>query len=128
MDAAHRFAFEQLVAARLRARRMNFLTKYGKEFSQRAVSRRLRRSQTWLSNLENGQRRLDVVELRVFSALYNVPVYYFTGPPRNHAETLAYARNLQTWADSHPMDPAPPVMIVPDERQIMYWYPEVKAR
>jgi len=45
--------------------------------SQTEVAKRLGRSQTWLSNSELGERRVDFVELEDFAAVYEKPLEWF---------------------------------------------------
>jgi transcriptional regulator with XRE-family HTH domain len=45
--------------------------------SQAEVAKRLGRSQTWLSNSERGERRVDSVELEDFAAVYGKPREWF---------------------------------------------------
>ena len=49
------------------------------ELSQEEVGRRLNIPRTAISMIESGQRRLDALELKRFSELYQRPVAYFTG-------------------------------------------------
>jgi len=46
------------------------LARKGFGMSQMAVAKRLGRSQTWFSNSELGERRVDFVELEDFAAVY----------------------------------------------------------
>jgi transcriptional regulator with XRE-family HTH domain len=45
--------------------------------SQRAVADKLGKPQSYLSKIESGERRLDVVEMKKFSIIYKKPVGYF---------------------------------------------------
>ena len=45
--------------------------------SQTAVAKKLGRSQTWLSNSELGERRVDFVELEDFARVYGKPLDWF---------------------------------------------------
>ena len=45
--------------------------------SQTEVAKRMGRSQTWLSNSELGERRVDFVELEDFAAVYGKPLEWF---------------------------------------------------
>lgn len=45
--------------------------------TQVAASRRLGRPQSYVSKCENGERRVDAVELRAFARAYGVPVGFF---------------------------------------------------
>lgn len=47
--------------------------------TQAEAARRLRRSQSFVSKSESGDRRVDVVELQAFAKLYRRPVQYFLG-------------------------------------------------
>ncbi len=48
-------------------------------FSQDQVAQHLGISRSALSNIENGQRKVEAVELKRLAALYKKPVTYFTG-------------------------------------------------
>lgn len=45
--------------------------------TQEAVADALGRTQTWVSNSELGERRVDYVELEDFAALYGKPLDWF---------------------------------------------------
>lgn len=45
--------------------------------TQADVAERLGQDQSWLSKVEHGVRRLDVVELARFARLYKKPARYF---------------------------------------------------
>lgn len=45
--------------------------------TQTQVSKKLRRPQSHISNIETGQQRVDVVELKRFATMYNKDVNYF---------------------------------------------------
>lgn len=47
--------------------------------TQVVVAERLGRSQSFVTKAETGERRLDVVELRLFARLYKKRVSYFFG-------------------------------------------------
>jgi len=47
--------------------------------TQRDVAGRLGRSQSFVAKAETGERRLDVVELRVFARIYRKRPSYFLG-------------------------------------------------
>ena len=57
-------------------------------FSQDQVAQHLGIARSALSNVENGQRKVDVVELKRFAALYKKPVTYFTGEPGAPASSV----------------------------------------
>jgi transcriptional regulator with XRE-family HTH domain len=46
-------------------------------FTQVEVARRLRRPQSFVSTLESGERRIDVIELSQLAKLYGTTVAYF---------------------------------------------------
>lgn len=45
--------------------------------TQEEVAEKLARTQTWVSNSELGERRVDFVELEDFAALYRRPLAWF---------------------------------------------------
>lgn len=45
--------------------------------TQEEVAKKLDRTQTWVSNSELGERRVDFVELEDFAALYGKPLEWF---------------------------------------------------
>ena len=45
--------------------------------SQVAVAKILGRTQSYVSKIESGQRRFDVLQLKDFAKLYNKPLDYF---------------------------------------------------
>ena len=47
--------------------------------TQIQVAKRLGRSQSFVTKAENGERRLDVVELRAFARIYRKRASYFLG-------------------------------------------------
>ena len=47
------------------------------ELTQEQVAKQLGRTQTWVSNSEIGERRVDFVELEDFAALYRKPLDWF---------------------------------------------------
>lgn len=57
---------EKLLTARLEAK-----------LSQIEAAQKLGKSQSYISKVESGQRLIDIVELKQFSALYNKPINYF---------------------------------------------------
>ena len=68
---ARRSAAYKLFLTRLRQAR----TEAG--LSQVEVAKKLRRPQSFVSKCESGERRVDVVELTEFAALYKKAVDYF---------------------------------------------------
>jgi transcriptional regulator with XRE-family HTH domain len=46
-------------------------------FTQREAARRLGRSQSFVAKSENGERRVDVVELAEYARAYGVPLTFF---------------------------------------------------
>ncbi len=46
-------------------------------FGQVEVAKKLRKTQSYLSKIESGQRRFDVLQLKEFAKLYNKPLDYF---------------------------------------------------
>lgn len=45
--------------------------------SQEEVAHLLGKNQSFVSRSENGQRRIDVIELKAFADIYNKPLTYF---------------------------------------------------
>jgi len=46
-------------------------------FTQTQVAKKLRRPQSHISNVESGQQRVDVVELKRFAKIYAKDINYF---------------------------------------------------
>ena len=44
---------------------------------QEEVAKKLKRSQSYVSKIESGQRRIDLVQLRAFAGLYKKDIKYF---------------------------------------------------
>lgn len=47
--------------------------------TQKEVARMINKSQSYLSKIEMGEQRIDVIELKAFSDLYKKPLDYFIG-------------------------------------------------
>lgn len=86
LDRAYQFAYGRLVAARLTDARSRLVEAFGDLYSQERVARRIGKSQTWLSNLEVGQRRIDTGALLILGAVYGVPVELLVMPPTEKRE------------------------------------------
>ena len=69
---AHKAAWVTLVSRRLHQVRRRLQLAHGDAYSARSVAKALGRSSTWLSNLENGHRRIDVTTLRILATVYGV--------------------------------------------------------
>jgi hypothetical protein len=110
LHPAHRYAYERLIALRLRWIRLSLLKMFGDAYSQRNVCSALGRSQTWLSNIENAHRRLDVNELRTLAALYGFPAPAILTEPTGIAELGEYDLFVSEWYDANPERPRPPVL------------------
>ena len=46
-------------------------------FTQVEVAKKLKRPQSYISNVENGQQRVDVIELQRFAKFYGKSINYF---------------------------------------------------
>ena len=79
--APHREAFAKLVALRLSDVRWHLFREHGELYSQRRVATAIGRSQPWLSNLESGQRRIDVTDVRALCAFYGIDPATLVGEP-----------------------------------------------
>jgi len=44
---------------------------------QMQVAKKLGKSQSYVSKIESGQRRVDTVQLKAFAKIYNKPINYF---------------------------------------------------
>jgi len=62
----HKYLIEQLKKARLEA-----------EFDQEEVANLLGMTQSYVSKIESGQRRIDVIQLKELSKIYKKPITYF---------------------------------------------------
>jgi len=49
----------------------------GSGLTQVQVAKKLKRPQSYISNVESGQQRVDVVELQKFAKLYKKDINYF---------------------------------------------------
>lgn len=86
LDRAYQFAYGRLVASRITDARTRLVEAFGDLYSQERVARRIGKSQTWLSNLEVGQRRIDTGALLILGAVYGVPVELLVMPPTEKRE------------------------------------------
>ncbi len=62
----HKFLAEQLKKARVEA-----------ELDQSKAAEILGKTQSYISKIESGQRRIDVVQLKEFATVYKKPLEYF---------------------------------------------------
>lgn len=62
----HKFIVEQLKKARV-----------GAGLDQEKAAELLGKTQSYISKIEGGQRRIDIVQLKEFASIYNKPVNYF---------------------------------------------------
>jgi len=62
----HKFLIQQLKKARIEA-----------GFDQEQVAKLLGKTQSYISKIETGQRRIDVVQLKEFAKIYNKKTSYF---------------------------------------------------
>lgn len=62
----HKFIVEQLKKARLEAK-----------LDQKTVAELIGRTQSYVSKIESGQRKIDIVQLKEFAAIYNKSFSYF---------------------------------------------------
>ena len=51
--------------------------RFEKGLTQVQVAKKLKRPQSYISNIESGQQRVDVVELQVFAKMYGKDITYF---------------------------------------------------
>jgi hypothetical protein len=86
LDPAYQYAFGRVVAARLANARLQLVAVHGDLYSQERVATRLGKSQTWLSNLELGQRRIDTGALLMLGAVYSVALERLVMPPTGKEE------------------------------------------
>lgn len=76
---AYRESYERFLAKLRQARRDAGLT-------QVEASRRLGKPQSFVSKIESGERRVDVIELSVIARLYGKPLSYFQGEASDSRE------------------------------------------
>ncbi|MBI3305646.1 helix-turn-helix transcriptional regulator [Candidatus Nomurabacteria bacterium] len=62
----HKYLINQLKKARVEV-----------GLEQEEVARVLRKTQSYVSKIESGQRRIDIVQLKQFARLYKKPINYF---------------------------------------------------
>ena len=62
----HKYMVGRLITARKKA-----------QLKQEDVARLLGKTQSFISKLESGQRRIDLVQLKNFAKLYRKPISYF---------------------------------------------------
>lgn len=97
LDRAFQHAYGRLVAARITEARMRLVEAYGDLYSQGRVARRLGKSQTWLSNLEVGQRRIDTTALLLLGTLYGVPLEMIVMPAAGRREIERMTRWMREY-------------------------------
>jgi hypothetical protein len=114
---AHRYAYERLIARRLKYIRTVLMSLYGEAYSQRNVAAALGRSQTWLSNLERAERRCDANELRTLAAMYQFEPGHIMAEPSGAEEEVIYVLHVGAWWDANPHLPKPPVVAFADDER-----------
>jgi len=62
----HKYTVEQLKQARLEA-----------TLDQEAAAKLINRTQSYISKIESGQRRIDIVQLKQFAKIYGKDLSYF---------------------------------------------------
>ena len=88
---AHEWGFRQLVAYRLRTHRGGHVSvTAGHLLTQVDIAERLGRPQSYVSNLELGNRRIDVSEVRVVAAAYEITVDALLAEPQSDTEKRAF--------------------------------------
>lgn len=63
---SHKYLVNQLIKARQKAR-----------LRQQDVARKLGRTQSYISKIESGQRRIDTVQLKELAAVYKKQIRFF---------------------------------------------------
>jgi len=79
----HRLLADRLKRARKAAR-----------LTQRKIAFLMGKHQSWVSKCENGERRVDAVELAHLAHLYGKPLSYFLPDPRNIRVAPARGNNI----------------------------------
>lgn len=97
LDRAYQFAYGRLVAARITDARTRLVEAFGDLYSQERVARLIGKSQTWLSNLEVGQRRIDTSALLILGAVYGVPLEMLVMPPTGKRESDRMSRWIREY-------------------------------
>lgn len=69
--------FKKLAESYRRFRKLLRQARLDAGLSQRQAAAKLGRLQAFISKVETGERRVDVVELEVFARLYGKPMTYF---------------------------------------------------
>jgi len=62
----HKYIVEQLKKAR-----------QGAGLEQEQVAKMLKKTQSYISKIESGQRRIDIITLKEFARIYKKPIDYF---------------------------------------------------
>jgi transcriptional regulator with XRE-family HTH domain len=97
LDPAYQHAYGRLVAARLTEARLRLVAVHGDLYSQERVARRVGKTQSWLSNLELGQRRIDVAALLVLGAVYSVALERLVMPPTGPEEEAQMTQRMREY-------------------------------
>ncbi len=66
----HEKEYKKLVSKLKEARLKSGLT-------QKEVSEKLKKPQSYISKVENGEQRVDIIELKIFAKLYKRDIKYF---------------------------------------------------
>lgn len=62
----HKNLIAKLKSARLSAK-----------FDQKTAAKRLNKSQSYISKMESGQRKVEIIQLKKFASIYKKPLNYF---------------------------------------------------